>query len=105
MGVVQAQPWSTISNGRVTEIGQKIVFVSCLMIQDSLMSLLSNDLQQYKAHKIILSKSSEFFRQVLEAFPPVSSNILFLKGIDGNVLKCMLKFIYEGTVSVPEESL
>merc|ERR1712126_473605 len=68
-------------------------------------TLLSNDLQQYKAHKIILNKSSEFFRQVLETIPPVSGNVLFLKGIEGNVLKCVLKIIYEGTVSVPEESL
>ena len=65
-------------------------------------TLLSDDLQQYRAHKIILSKSSEFFQKVLETIPPFSGNILFLKGIDGNVLKCMLKFIYEGTVSVPE---
>ena len=68
-------------------------------------TLLSDDLQEYKAHKIILSKSSDFFRKVLIAIPSNSGNTLFLKGIEGNILKSMLKFIYEGVVSVPEEGL
>ena len=68
-------------------------------------TLLSDDLQTFKAHKLILSKSSDFFNKVLEGMPVTSNNTLFLKGVDGTILKSMLKFVYEGMVSVPEECL
>ena len=68
-------------------------------------TLMSDDLQTFKAHKIILSKSSAFFSNVLESMPLTSNNTLFLKGVDGTILKSMLKFVYEGLVSVPEEGL
>ena len=68
-------------------------------------TLMSDDLQTFKAHKIILSKCSNFFQKVLESMPRNNTDTLFLKGVDGSTLKYMLKFIYEGAVSVPEEGL
>ena len=68
-------------------------------------TLLTEDLQAFKAHKVILSASSEFFKDVLETMNASLENYLFLKGVNGQVLNPLLKFIYEGEVSVDQDNL
>ena len=65
-------------------------------------TLVSDDLQEFKAHKVILSACSPFFEAVLKS----SSNpqpLLFLKGIQFETLSLILRFVYEGEVNVPHE--
>merc|ERR1719508_143791 len=65
-------------------------------------TLVSDDLQQFKAHKVVLSSSSPFFETILRS----NSNphpLLYLKGINSETLSLVMRFVYEGEVSVPQE--
>ena len=64
-------------------------------------TLVSDDLKQFKAHKIILMSSSSFFETVFKSLSS-SSPVLYLKGINSDILSKLLKFIYEGEVNLPE---
>ena len=71
-------------------------------------TLLSDDLHSFKAHRIILSSSSEFFEKIFtQMSSPIvlNNNSLFLKGVKGKTLQTMLEFIYQGFVSVQQEDL
>ena len=67
-------------------------------------TLATSDNQQITAHKIILSSSSSFFKNVLQsnAHP---NPLLYLKGIRHSELESILKFIYSGQVEVAHEDL
>ena len=80
------------------------------LVQDSNfadVTLVSDEFEYFKAHRVILSSSSEFFQKVLNE-PDIlknSSNLLFLRGISSSILKNILMFIYEGKVSLQEGDL
>jgi len=63
-------------------------------------TLVSDDLQELKAHRVILSASSTFFETILKKFL-VPDPLLFLKGIKFDTLALILRFIYKGEVNVP----
>ena len=60
--------------------------------------------KQVKAHKVILSSSSEFFKDILIQNPH-QCPVIYLKGVDIEDLKYLLKFIYSGEVEIPNENL
>merc|ERR1712129_103422 len=65
-------------------------------------TLISDDLQELRAHKVILSSCSPFFEKVLKS----NSNpqpLLYLKGINFDTLSLILRFVYEGEVNVPHD--
>ena len=67
-------------------------------------TLVTEDQKQVKAHKVILSLFSEFFRDVFL----MTSNqnlILYLKGINSTNLQLVLKFIYFGKCDLSQEDL
>jgi hypothetical protein len=67
-------------------------------------TLACGDGQQMKAHKVILSASSPFFRDILIQNPH-QHPLLYLKGVDREDLGSLLKFIYSGEVEIPNEGL
>ena len=72
-------------------------------------TLISDDLQPFKAHRLILSSGSNFFKKIFTQISSptnvMNNNLLYLKGIKGKTLHTLLKFIYKGSVAVPQEDL
>ena len=67
-------------------------------------TLVSMDGQDFKAHKVILSSSSNFFNHVfLRNSQP--NLVLYLKGINYQQLEQIMEFIYNGQCEVNEEEL
>ena len=67
-------------------------------------TLVSDEGKHIKAHKVILSSSSQFFRQVLSQNPH-QHPLLYLKGISSSSLGSILKFIYLGEVIIVLDKL
>ena len=67
-------------------------------------TLVSKDKKKIKAHKIILSMSSAFFREVLtdNAHP---HPLLFLGGVEYEVLRAIVDFLYLSKVEVKQDLL
>ena len=68
------------------------------------MTIISEDLKQFKAHRVILSAASGFFSDVLENIE-VSNPSLYIKGINSQEIKQLLDFIYKGKALIPQENL
>ena len=66
--------------------------------------LVSEDLTQFQAHKIILCASSDLFRTLL-VNNPHPNPMLFLKGVKQEELQSILEFVYLGETTVLEEDV
>ena len=60
--------------------------------------------KQVKAHKVILSACSPFFRSVLRSNPH-HHPLLYLKGVDYQEVLAVLAFMYYGEVNVSQDNL
>ena len=60
-----------------------------------------------KAHKVILSACSPFFRNILKMSTgyPHPNPFIYLRGVSYNDLQCLLDFMYHGEVRVAQEDL
>ena len=67
-------------------------------------TLACGDGKQIKAHRVILSSCSSFFKEVLIQNPH-QHPLLYLKGVDIEDMKYLIKFIYTGEVEIPNEGL
>jgi len=67
-------------------------------------TLATEDGQQLKSHKVILSSCSPFFKRIL-LNNPHQHPLLFLKGVKYSQLKSVLQFIYLGRAEVEQEDL
>ena len=67
-------------------------------------TLVSSDQAYFKAHKAILSAGSSIFHDIVNQ---TNGNIpfIFMRGIDGFILKSILSFIYLGEVRIAHEKL
>ena len=66
-------------------------------------TLVSDDLKKIKAHKLLLSLSSEFFKTILKE---TSSNpVLFLSGVNSTNLSYILDYIYCGEIRIYQDQL
>ena len=68
-------------------------------------TLISEDCQQFGAHRMILSSSSEKFEKILHLRSGDSHPAVFLRGVTARQVSSLLRFIYEGKVNVPTEDL
>jgi len=68
-------------------------------------SLVTEDEQIVKAHKLVLSATSQYFQNIFKKIHPNHHMLLFLPGIDFENLNHLLSYMYEGEVQVREESL
>ena len=67
-------------------------------------SLACEDSVQIRAHRIVLSGSSLFFKNILKSNPQ-QNLVLFLKGVNYKDLKNVLKFIYYGEAKITEDDI
>ena len=67
-------------------------------------TLVSDDLVQTEAHRIILSASSPLLKSLL-MISPRGQTQLFLKGVKHQQLEAVLKFLYYGEVQVPSAEI
>ena len=67
-------------------------------------TLVSDDQQQVQAHKLVLSSSSEYFKNVLTSNNH-SHPMLCLSGVSKEDLKNILDFIYNGEIQIYQENL
>merc|ERR1712243_117688 len=67
-------------------------------------TLLSADDQDIKAHKVVLAGSSPYFQRILKNNPN-EHPLLFMNGINMDVLKAIVAFIYLGEVQVEQDNL
>ena len=87
------------------ETQTKTLFNNLITDTDFLdVTLVTDDGKQIKAHKVILSASSPFFRHVLSSNPH-QHPLLYLKGISSSSLGSILEFIYLGEVNIALEHL
>ena len=67
-------------------------------------TLVSEDLVQLQAHKIVLSACSDFFKTILKANNH-SNLLLYLNGIDSQKLGFVLDYVYKGEVQIYQDQL
>ena len=67
-------------------------------------TLVSDDKQQFKAHKVILGSGSSFFREILGCNPHPHP-LIFMRGVHSTSLTSILQLMYIGEVEVLQESL
>ena len=58
-------------------------------------TLISDDQTQFKAHKVILSACSPFFKKVIESNPS-QHPLIYLRGIESDEIESILQFMYLG---------
>ena len=67
-------------------------------------TLVCEDDKQIKAHKVILSSSSSFFRRILIRNPH-QHPLLYLKGISYSDLQSVVRFLYFGEAEIAQDNL
>ena len=67
-------------------------------------TLVSNDYSMIKAHKIVLSASSQYFNNLLKIIP-ASTPFICLDGVSSSELKFLIEYIYHGEIKVPHDSI
>ena len=67
-------------------------------------TLVSDDQKQATAHKIVLSASSEYFKNILKSNKH-SHPMICLPGVNSNEMNSILDYIYNGEVQIYQENL
>ena len=68
-------------------------------------TLVSDDELKFDAHKVVLSASSTFFRNMLRGTSKNVNTILFLNGVKSSELQLVLDFVYNGEVKLYQDSI
>lgn len=68
-------------------------------------TLISDDELKFDAHKVVLSASSTFFRNMLRRTSKNVNTLLFLNGVKSSDLQLVLDFVYNGEVKLLQESI
>ena len=67
-------------------------------------TLVCDDKQQFKAHKIVLSACSSVFKSIINDLPQTSS-VIYLRGIQHQEMESILEFMYLGEASFYQERM
>ncbi|XP_035708983.1 broad-complex core protein isoforms 1/2/3/4/5 isoform X2 [Folsomia candida] len=59
----------------------------------------------FKAHKLLLSASSSYLKNMLESVPALQHAVIFMPHIGASDLGNLLKFIYDGEIKINKRSL
>ena len=68
-------------------------------------TLISEDCQEFGAHRVILASASEKFRKILQFKRQERNPLIFLRGLASKQVSSLLHFIYEGKVDVQTQDL
>ena len=77
-----------------------------LTLSDALtdVTLVSDDKRYFKAHKIVLSASSQMFKNIINE-NPILSPIIYLRGIESHELESILQFLYLGQATFYKDKI
>ena len=67
-------------------------------------TLVSEDFKHVPAHKLVLSASSEFFRNILQQTKQTQP-LMCLEGVSSSDLQNVLDYVYDGEVKIHQEDL
>ena len=68
--------------------------------------MVSEDLQEFSANKLVLSACSSFFQQILQSRSQQQERlVLFLSTVNSRDLSNILEFIYQGALNVPADEV
>ena len=67
-------------------------------------TLVSDDAKPFQAHKLVLSASSEFFREIFR-IGSNSNPLFYIRGLSERSLQSILQFLYFGEVQIDEKEL
>ena len=67
-------------------------------------TLVTEDMKQLKAHKVILSACSEFFKTILK-FNSHPHPLIYLNGVDSTNMQFILDYMYNGEVSIYQDQI
>ncbi|XP_025414135.1 protein tramtrack, beta isoform-like isoform X3 [Sipha flava] len=90
--------WNNYPLNMVTELD------SLRTSEDLVDVTLSCDGQLFKAHKVVLSMCSSYFRNVFKD-NPCKHPVVILKDVNQDDVKALLNFVYQGTVYISEKKL
>ncbi|XP_050542124.1 zinc finger and BTB domain-containing protein 26-like [Daktulosphaira vitifoliae] len=90
--------WNNYPLNMVTELD------SLRTSEDLVDVTLSCDGQLFKAHKVVLSMCSTYFRNVFKD-NPCKHPVVILKDVNQDDVKALLNFVYQGTVYISEKKL
>lgn len=68
-------------------------------------TLVSDDEMKFEAHKVVLSASSPFFRNILRGASKNVNTIIFLSGVRSSDLQLVMDFVYNGEVKLHQENI
>ena len=68
-------------------------------------TLVSDDEQFIKAHKVVLAASSEYFRRIMSLQSSNSNPMVIMRGISGKILDNIMKFLYLGETAVCQDNM
>ena len=68
-------------------------------------TLVSDDLTQFRAHRAVLAEASSALKNLLQMSQDQSSSLLFLRGINKEILEAILQFIYLGETVIENDTL
>ena len=67
-------------------------------------TLVSDDFKQIPAHKLVLSATSEYFKNILQETKQ-SQPLICLDGVNAEDLRNVLDYVYDGEVKIYQEDL
>ena len=70
-----------------------------LRAREGFLSLVSDDEKQIQAHKLVLSSSNKFFKNILKQVNHPNP-LIYLSGITSKDLECIVDYIYHGGVQI-----
>jgi len=81
--------------------------MDALLEEESLVDVtLSADGQFIRAHRVILSACSPYFRQLFKSsFLNDKHPVIIMKDVDFDNLKCLVEYMYKGEANVPQQML
>ena len=68
-------------------------------------ALVCDDMQSVKAHRIVLSASSDYFKTILTGIDETFHPLICLNGVNSTDLNSILDYIYFGSVQISQENL
>ena len=68
-------------------------------------TLVSKDNTRVKAHKVILGSGSKFFKEILSHMDNHPNPLIYMMGVDLEVMEMIINFLYMGKVEVKQEMI
>ena len=68
-------------------------------------TLVGSDQKQVKAHRLVLSACSEFFKNIFDKINTQSNLVLYLDGASSDELSLILDYVYQGEVQIYQDKL